>query len=78
MGYGQCVEQHGAGEPYMPVLDALGRIALAAGGASRALLRERAPTWAIQMPRWRGRTAEASAAGGRREREWMLASWSRR
>jgi len=48
---GQCVEQHGAGEPYLPILDALGR--LCAGAANeplRSLLRRHAPTWLLQLP----------------------------
>ena len=32
IGRGQCVEQHGAGEPYMPVLEALTRLCQAEGG----------------------------------------------
>jgi DNA-binding winged helix-turn-helix (wHTH) protein len=46
---GQCVEQHGAGEPYLPLLEALG--ALARGDAALpALLRDVAPSWLLQMP----------------------------
>ncbi len=48
---GQCVEQHGAAEPYMPVLEALGQLV---DGAQReplaALLRQRAPMWLLQLP----------------------------
>ena len=32
IGRGQCVEQYGAGEAYLPVLEALGRLGRAAGG----------------------------------------------
>ena len=32
IGWGQCVEQYGAGEAYLPVLEALGRLGRAAGG----------------------------------------------
>src|SRR6185436_1320061 len=32
IGRGQCVEQHGAGEPYLPVLEALGRLGRGVGG----------------------------------------------
>jgi DNA-binding winged helix-turn-helix (wHTH) protein len=32
IGSGQCVEQYGAGEAYLPVLEALGRLGRAAGG----------------------------------------------
>jgi DNA-binding SARP family transcriptional activator/predicted ATPase len=50
VGLGQCIEQHGSGEAYLPVLDALDR--LASGGDARVVstLTVRAPTWLIQMP----------------------------
>ena len=51
VGRGQCIEQHGAGEAYMPVLEALGR--LCRGPEAEELVRllaERAPTWLAQMP----------------------------
>lgn len=50
-GRGQCIEQYGAGEAWLPVLDALG--ALARGPAGDWLaghLRRFAPTWLMQMP----------------------------
>ncbi len=48
-GYGQCVEQHGAGEPYLPVLEALG--ALCRNDAALApMLRAVAPIWLLQFP----------------------------
>ena len=49
---GQCVEQHGLGEPYMPVLEALGSLARhdQNGRALAALLRSVAPTWLLQLP----------------------------
>jgi DNA-binding SARP family transcriptional activator len=48
---GQCLERHGEGEPYLPLLDALGRLARGPAGAAMVeLLTRRAPTWAIQMP----------------------------
>jgi DNA-binding winged helix-turn-helix (wHTH) protein/predicted ATPase len=48
---GQCIEHHGAGEAYLPVLSALGQ--LGRGAARRQLagvLRRHAPTWLIQLP----------------------------
>ncbi len=49
--HGQCIEHFGNAEPYMPVLEALIRLARASDGARvRALLRERAPSWLAQMP----------------------------
>jgi tetratricopeptide (TPR) repeat protein len=48
---GQCVEAYGTREPYLPVLDALGRLCREAGGDWLvALLRRHAPTWLVQMP----------------------------
>src|SRR5436309_2868776 len=51
IGYGQCVDHYGVGEPYLPVLEALGRLCRAPEGASLvALLRQYAPSWLVQMP----------------------------
>lgn len=48
---GQCVEHHGSGEPYMPILDALGRLCRGTEGARMIELLEReAPSWLVQMP----------------------------
>lgn len=48
---GQCVEQYGAGEPYMPVLEALTRLAREPGGDRVVELMNRlAPSWLAQMP----------------------------
>lgn len=51
VGRGYCVEQYGAGEPYLPILDALGRLYRGPGG-KRLLTRleKHAPSWALQMP----------------------------
>jgi DNA-binding winged helix-turn-helix (wHTH) protein/tetratricopeptide (TPR) repeat protein len=46
---GQCVEQHGGGEPYLPVLEALGELCRR-DGAAAPLLRAVAPTWLLQLP----------------------------
>ncbi len=51
IGYGQCVEQHGEREPYMPALEALER--LSHGPARDRLLstlRAVAPSWLGRMP----------------------------
>ena len=51
IGRGQCIEQYGAGEAYMPVLEALGRLCREPGGAYLIeLLGQHAPTWLVQMP----------------------------
>ena len=48
---GQCIEQYGAGEAYMPVLDALERMCAGASGANMAaLLRRYAPSWLANLP----------------------------
>jgi predicted ATPase/DNA-binding winged helix-turn-helix (wHTH) protein len=48
---GECLEQYGAGEAYLPVLDALSRLIRQPNGdAIVEQLRRHAPTWLIQMP----------------------------
>ena len=51
VGHGQCLEPYGPGEPYLPVLEALGRLCRGAEGAPcLAVLRQYAPSWLVQMP----------------------------
>ena len=51
LAHGQCVEQYGAGEPYLPVLTALGRLCRGVeGDAVKGLLHRHAPTWLVHMP----------------------------
>ena len=51
LGRGQCVEQYGTGEAYLPVLEALGRIGRSSSGKQLVtILRQYAPTWLVQMP----------------------------
>jgi DNA-binding winged helix-turn-helix (wHTH) protein len=51
IGHGQCVEQYGAGEAYLPVLEALGRLGRAPSGERLVqVLRQHAPTWLEQLP----------------------------
>ncbi|MGH8005786.1 MAG: ATP-binding protein [Candidatus Binatia bacterium] len=51
VGRGQCVEQYGTSEAYLPVLEALGRMGRAPGGEPLgAILQQYAPTWLVQMP----------------------------
>ncbi|MCI0356517.1 MAG: AAA family ATPase, partial [Acidobacteria bacterium] len=48
---GQCVEHYGMGEPYLPVLEALGQLCRGPGGTRLgAQLRQHAPTWLVQLP----------------------------
>lgn len=50
IGRGQCIEQYGAGEAYLPVLDALGRLCRMPGGDHLIhVLDQHAPTWLLQM-----------------------------
>ncbi len=51
LAQGQCIEQYGAGEAYMPVLAALGRLCRGADGQQlKAVLQQHAPLWLLQMP----------------------------
>ncbi|MBI3802044.1 MAG: AAA family ATPase, partial [Deltaproteobacteria bacterium] len=51
LGRGQCIEHYGAGEPYLPLLEALGRLCREAGGKQLIeVLHQHAPTWLVQMP----------------------------
>ena len=49
---GQCIRQYGAGEPYMPVLDAIGRLGRQApdGAEVVRVLRRYAPAWLDHLP----------------------------
>ena len=51
IGRGQCVEQYGSGEPYMPILEALIRLCREPGGDKLVeILHRMAPAWLAQMP----------------------------
>ena len=51
LAQGQCVEQYGTGEAYLPILEALGQLCRPPQGERLvALLRQQAPTWLGQMP----------------------------
>src|SRR5262245_6265863 len=51
LAQGQCVEHYGTHEAYLPVLEALGQLVRAPGGAHLVeLLRQQAPTWLVQLP----------------------------
>ena len=48
---GQCIEHYGTGEPYLPVLEALGRLASPPEGEQlKVVLELYAPTWLAQLP----------------------------
>jgi hypothetical protein len=63
---GQCLEQYGAGEPYLPLLDAIGRLCRdpTQPGALAALQRS-APTWVAALPGLTTALARATAAPSR-------------
>src|SRR5262245_46040329 len=70
---GQCVEQYGASEPYLPLLEALGRMGRdRRGDALVRVLRQYAPTWLVQLPALLGddelEAAQRRAQGTTRER----------
>lgn len=49
--HGQCLEHHGAGEPYLPLLEVLGRLCRGTDGARHvASIQRHAPTWLLQLP----------------------------
>jgi predicted ATPase len=51
IGQGQCLEQHGSGEAYLPLLEALGRLGRGADGSWLIeLLRQQAPSWLVHLP----------------------------
>ena len=49
IGRGQCLEQYGTGEAYLPVLEAIGRLCREQGQIVD-VLRAHAPMWLLQMP----------------------------
>jgi predicted ATPase/DNA-binding winged helix-turn-helix (wHTH) protein len=50
-GRGQCIEQYGAGEAYLPLLDALGQLGRSPHGTRLVeVLRQQAPSWLLQIP----------------------------
>ena len=57
--YGQCVEQYGAGEPHLPILEALTDLSRRDSSLVE-LIRAVAPTWLFQLP-WLSSAAEREA-----------------
>jgi DNA-binding winged helix-turn-helix (wHTH) protein/predicted ATPase len=74
VGEGQCLDHHGAGEPYLPLIEALTRLAAAPDGAPvKTLLATHAPSWLAQMPSlWSRAERRMLEARGRATRERML------
>jgi DNA-binding winged helix-turn-helix (wHTH) protein/tetratricopeptide (TPR) repeat protein len=51
VGRGQCIEHHGSGEAYLPLLEALSQLGRSPpGGDLGALLRQYAPSWLLHLP----------------------------
>jgi predicted ATPase len=51
VGHGQCIDHYGAGEAYLPILEALGRLCRGPEADQLVtLLRQYAPSWLVQMP----------------------------
>jgi DNA-binding winged helix-turn-helix (wHTH) protein len=50
IGRGHCIDQYGAGEAYMPILEALARLCRDSAGPVAAALREHAPSWHAHLP----------------------------
>src|SRR5262249_16909139 len=51
VGHGQCLDHYGAGEAYLPILEALGRLCRGPTGAPLvAVLRQSAPSWLVHLP----------------------------
>ena len=49
-GCGQCAEQYGQGEPYLPVLEALNELVHSDEVRLVSLMKQVAPTWLAQLP----------------------------
>lgn len=65
---GQCLEQYGSGEAYLPILDALSRLADEHNAHTIQTLRNYAPTWILQIPQ----LASVTEREARPTRESML------
>ena len=51
VGRGQCVDTYGDGEPYRPLLEALGQLGQSAHRAAlRSVLQRYAPSWLVHLP----------------------------
>jgi DNA-binding winged helix-turn-helix (wHTH) protein/predicted ATPase len=51
VGHGQCLDHYGAGEAYLPLLEALGRLGRGPTGAPLVtVLRQYAPSWLVHLP----------------------------
>ena len=74
IAHGQCLDHHGVGEPYLPLIEALTRLAGTPDGAAvKKILAAQAPSWLAQMPSlWTRSERSALETRGRATRERML------
>ena len=74
IAHGQCLDHHGFGEPYLPLIEALTRLAGGRDGAAvKQILSAQAPSWLSQMPAlWTRSERSALATRGRPTRERMM------
>jgi DNA-binding winged helix-turn-helix (wHTH) protein/predicted ATPase len=74
IAHGQCLDHHGVGEPYLPLIEALTRLAAASdGGRVKEILAAHAPSWLAQMPSlWTRSERGTLETRGRATRERML------
>ncbi len=63
---GQCMEQYGAGEPYLPLFDSFSRLAHEHGPRIINVLRRHAPSWLVEMP---GLTSDAEREALRQQNQ---------
>ncbi len=74
IAFGQCLDHHGAGESYLPLIEALTRLAGGSDGRPvKEILAIHAPSWLAQMPSlWSASERRALEARGRPTRERMM------
>jgi DNA-binding winged helix-turn-helix (wHTH) protein/predicted ATPase len=71
IAHGQCLDHHGVGEPYLPLIEALTRLAGGRDGAAvKEILSAQAPSWLAHMPSlWtRSERSVLATHGATRER----------
>jgi DNA-binding winged helix-turn-helix (wHTH) protein len=74
---GHCIEHHGAGEAYLPILEALGRLCRGSNGARViSALRNVAPNWLAQMPELVAPSSQAALVDTKATPERMLREMS--
>jgi predicted ATPase/DNA-binding winged helix-turn-helix (wHTH) protein len=74
IAYGQCLDHHGVGEPYLPLIEVLTRLGGGPDGTTvKQILSTQAPSWLAQMPSlWTPSERIALEARSRPTRERMM------